>query len=257
MSRLALLRGSRLASQKHVPYGNKGSLNIALSSIVAQSLLHKRCSSSSGTSTVEETTQTTSTSEDDKSRDKNKRSLPRKVEKDTKETSSLPPDLNILWSLDSPSRASASLPPKDLLDEALDNLLVCLHPQLQRQAQSATHLGPPVEPSLALYCPIEGGDYVLDETVRELGRLTGADVLVLDALQLVGGQWGIFGKGEPFRVSEIIYISNLFQLILWTYPSIPSTFIVHFNAHPPASMRTKKRTRRRLKCRSISHNRIQ
>ena len=52
-----------------------------------------------------------------------------------------------------------------------------------------------VEPALALYCPIEGGDYVLDETVREMARRTGADVVVLDAVQLAAGECGHFGKG--------------------------------------------------------------
>jgi hypothetical protein len=47
-----------------------------------------------------------------------------------------------------------------------------------------------------LYCPIEGGEYVIDETVRELARRTGSEVVVLDAVQLAAGEWGHFGKGK-------------------------------------------------------------
>jgi len=43
---------------------------------------------------------------------------------------------------------------------------------------------------------VEGGEYVLDETVRELARRTGAEVLVIDAVQLAAGEWDHFGKGK-------------------------------------------------------------
>ena len=43
---------------------------------------------------------------------------------------------------------------------------------------------------------MEGGEYVLDETVRELAWRTGAEVLVIDAVQLAAGEWGHFGKGK-------------------------------------------------------------
>ena len=52
-----------------------------------------------------------------------------------------------------------------------------------------------VEPTLALYCPIEGGDYVVDETVKELARSVGGDVVVLDCVQLAAGSVGRFGPG--------------------------------------------------------------
>ena len=38
---------------------------------------------------------------------------------------------------------------------------------------------------LALYCPVKGGRCVVGETVRELARRVGADVVVLDCVQLV------------------------------------------------------------------------
>ncbi|KAL0570823.1 hypothetical protein V5O48_011138 [Marasmius crinis-equi] len=109
----------------------------------------------------------------------------------------LPEELDVLWTptLDvGESSDSTSLPPEDILEEALHNLHVALHPQTQNHAVFASPLGgPPIEPSLGLYCPIEGGEYVIDATVKELARRTGAEVLVLDAVQLAAGEWGSFG----------------------------------------------------------------
>ncbi|KAA1474931.1 AAA-domain-containing protein [Dentipellis sp. KUC8613] len=107
----------------------------------------------------------------------------------------LPDGLRILWtseSIDPPSDPSA-LPPTEIFDEVLNNLYVTLHPQTQNRAAYTTPSGPPVEPTLALYCPIEGGDYIIDATVRELARQTGSDVVVLDAVHLAAGEWGQFG----------------------------------------------------------------
>ena len=36
---------------------------------------------------------------------------------------------------------------------------------------------------------------MIDATVRELAKRTGAEVLVLDAVQLAAGEWGEFGPG--------------------------------------------------------------
>ncbi|PSR74167.1 hypothetical protein PHLCEN_2v10123 [Hermanssonia centrifuga] len=74
------------------------------------------------------------------------------------------------------------------------NLHITLHPFSQHKAAYASPAGPPVEPTLALYCPIEGGDYIIDETIRELGRQAGAEVVVLDSVQLAAGECGHFGK---------------------------------------------------------------
>jgi hypothetical protein len=113
----------------------------------------------------------------------------------------LPDDLRILWTpeqdLASPPPHASALPPPELLEDALSNLQVTLHPQTQHRATYSTHFGSPVEPTLGLYCPIEGGEYVIDATVRELALRTGADVVVLDAVQLAAGEWGHFGKGSP------------------------------------------------------------
>ncbi|KAJ7273650.1 hypothetical protein B0H12DRAFT_1285592 [Mycena haematopus] len=104
--------------------------------------------------------------------------------------------LEILWQPEfdpEPSNQTA-LPPPEIFDEVLHNLHVTLHPQTQYRATYLPPLGALVEPTLALYCPIEGGDYVIDATVRELARRTNAEVLVLDAAHLAAGEWGAFGK---------------------------------------------------------------
>ncbi|KAG9226382.1 hypothetical protein CCMSSC00406_0003261 [Pleurotus cornucopiae] len=119
------------------------------------------------------------------------------VSKDA-ETLQLPEDLDILWAPESepPERATSDLsvlPPDDIFDDALHNLHIALHPQTQHKATYATGSAA-TEPTLALCCPIEGGEYIIDATVRELGRRTGAEVIELDAVQLAAGEWGHFGK---------------------------------------------------------------
>lgn len=111
------------------------------------------------------------------------------------ENAALPPDLNILWSPDDAhTPLPSALPPPELFQEALNNLFITLHPQTQHRA-TYTQNGSPVEPTLALYCPIEGGEYIVDETVRELARRTRADIVVLDTIEIAAGEWGVFGKG--------------------------------------------------------------
>ncbi|EMD38415.1 hypothetical protein CERSUDRAFT_113573 [Gelatoporia subvermispora B] len=127
----------------------------------------------------------------------------------------LPAGLNVLWTpedMDSgaPAPSSHSLPPPEILDEILHNLHITLHPQTQHRATFATQAGPLVEPTFALYCPIEGGEHYIDEVVRELSRRAGADVVVLDAVQLAAGECGHFGKAaaalqlpyNPLQVSS-------------------------------------------------------
>ncbi|CDO71236.1 hypothetical protein BN946_scf184863.g32 [Trametes cinnabarina] len=113
----------------------------------------------------------------------------------------LPPDLNILWTpedgadgSDPPNAQNTTLPPPEIFNEVLHNLHIVLHPQTQHRATYSTNGSSLVEPTLALYCPIEGGDYILDATVREMARQTGADVVVLDAVHLAAGECGHFGK---------------------------------------------------------------
>ncbi|KLO12599.1 AAA-domain-containing protein [Schizopora paradoxa] len=112
----------------------------------------------------------------------------------------LPPGLNILWTPDSnePSTSSysseACSPARELFEHVLSNFLITMLPQTQHRAAYATSSGSLVEPTHALHCPIEGGDYIIDETVRELARGVDAEVITLDAAQLAAGEWGAFGK---------------------------------------------------------------
>jgi hypothetical protein len=127
--------------------------------------------------------------------------------KDT-ELIELPEDLDIFWlpeeavSVDAPP--NPDLPPPEIFEEALNKLLITLHPQVQHRATYPPGSDPPVEPTLGLYCPIEGGEYIIDATVRELARTTGAEVLVLDSVQLAAGEWGQFGKGTNTTFSDTI-----------------------------------------------------
>ncbi|KAF9780481.1 AAA-domain-containing protein [Thelephora terrestris] len=116
--------------------------------------------------------------------------------------SQLPASLEILWSPESNPRTStasdpqnANLPPSEIFEDVLDNLHVTFHPKTQHRATyTPQEGGSTVEPTLALYCPIEGGDYVIDETVKELAKRVGADVVVLDCVQLAAGSAGQFGQ---------------------------------------------------------------
>ena len=121
-----------------------------------------------------------------------------------------------------PSDASA-LPPPHIFDEVLNNFLITLHPQTQNRATYATAQGPAVEPTLALYCPIEGGDYIIDATVKELARRTGAELLVIDGVQLAAGEWGEFGKGTRryvFCTEKVFTTSSSCQHDSITFKSV-------------------------------------
>jgi hypothetical protein len=114
----------------------------------------------------------------------------------------LPAGLDVLWAPETDNldaNSSHSLPPPEIFEEALNNLHITLHPQTQHRACYPSASSSPIEPTLALYCPIEGGEYIIDETVRELARRTRSEVVVLDAVQLAAGEWGHFGKGESFK----------------------------------------------------------
>jgi hypothetical protein len=121
----------------------------------------------------------------------------------------LPDEIDILWLPNESDVASlsekAAVPPPEILQEALDSLLITLHPKIQHRAvHPSGSSSRTVEPTLGLYCPYEGGDYVVDATVRELASQTGSEVLVLDAVQLAAGEWGAFGKGILF-ISQFKY----------------------------------------------------
>lgn len=90
----------------------------------------------------------------------------------------------------------AGLPEPWLLQDAYEALLLALHPQTQHRATYSTGNGLSAEPALGFYCPIEGGDYVIDATVRNLAQRAKADVVVIDAVELSAGEHGMYGKGE-------------------------------------------------------------
>ena len=104
---------------------------------------------------------------------------------------------DFFWPYQSLSESEPStLPPPEVFEEVLNNVHISLHPQTQHKAAFSTPSGPPIEPTVALYCPIEGGNYIIDDTVRELARRTGSDVVVLDSVHMAAGEWGHFGQGE-------------------------------------------------------------
>jgi hypothetical protein len=123
---------------------------------------------------------------------------------------------DFFWSYQSLSESEPSiLPPPEGFEEVLNNVHISLHPQTQHKATFSTPSGPPIEPTVALYCPIEGGDYIIDETVRELARRTGSDVVVLDSVHMAAGEWGHFGQGElrpPFRKQVFPALINVASL---------------------------------------------
>lgn len=166
--------------------------------------------------------------------------------KDSDDRPQLPPGLDILWVPDSPQN-STTLPPPELFEDALTNLHIALHPQTQHRAAYSSPAGPPVEPTLALYCPVEGGEYVLDETVRELARRTGAEVLVIDSVHLAAGEWGHFGKGAVISTicSVCALTSPLQQPMPSSYPETRCTTILHHHHLPlavfPPSPRERKK----------------
>ncbi|TFK76524.1 AAA-domain-containing protein, partial [Pluteus cervinus] len=133
----------------------------------------------------------------------------------------LPEGLDVLWDPDQPSPSLLSmagdteLPPPQILQEALNNLHLTLHPHTQHRATYPGSSDSLVEPTLALYCPIEGGEYVIDATVWEMARKTGSEVVVIDAAHLAAGEWGHFGQA-----------ASSIQL-----PRNP----LHFHANPSAS----------------------
>ncbi|KAG8707224.1 hypothetical protein FRC08_000629 [Ceratobasidium sp. 394] len=107
-----------------------------------------------------------------------------------------------MWNLDTlPATDSGALPPPRHFDDILSDLRITFLPKTQRKAVHVADGIRVVEPTLALYCPIEGGEYVIDLTVKELAQKAGAEVQVVDMAQVAAGQWGSFGKvASGFRL---------------------------------------------------------
>ncbi|KAG9078785.1 hypothetical protein FS749_009149 [Ceratobasidium sp. UAMH 11750] len=110
--------------------------------------------------------------------------------------------MNSMWNLDTlPGTDSGALPPPRHFDDMLADLRITFLPKTQRKAVHVADGVRVVEPTLALYCPIEGGEYVIDLTVKELAQKAGAEVQVVDMAQVAAGEWGSFGKvASGFRL---------------------------------------------------------
>ncbi len=53
------------------------------------------------------------------------------------------------------------------------------------------------DPTVALVCPLEGGEYVVREALDKAAGLLSADVVRIDAIEALGmRQYGLLGEGE-------------------------------------------------------------
>ncbi|EMD31582.1 hypothetical protein CERSUDRAFT_78034 [Gelatoporia subvermispora B] len=93
------------------------------------------------------------------------------------------------------SHSGSALPPPQVFEGILHNLRITLRQQTQYRATFAPSDGDVVEPTVALYCPIEGGTVYIDEAVQELSRLVDADLVTVDAAQLVAEECEQFVEG--------------------------------------------------------------
>ena len=173
----------------------------------------------------------------------------------------LPPELNILWTPDTmPEVSPSALPPPEIFEEALTDLLITLHPQTQHRSayassslssSSSSGVSGTVEPTLGLYCPFEGGDYIVDETVRELARRTDSDVIVLDAVHLAAGKAGCFGKGSLFfshSLKRILLIHIMpYSCVCSAATSKPLTFPCAISTATTDSFKAECEARRRAR----------
>jgi hypothetical protein len=54
---------------------------------------------------------------------------------------------------------------------------------------------------LAVVCPIEGGEYIVRETIEKAASLVNADVVRIEAIECLGlRQFGGLGKGESLVI---------------------------------------------------------
>ena len=91
---------------------------------------------------------------------------------------------SITWTPEQDS-SDAHLPPPYILDDIHAKLTVLFHPH----AQSS-------DPTLALFCPIEAGEWIVDETLQELARRSDLEIITIDAAHLAAGSAGDFGQGR-------------------------------------------------------------
>ncbi|CAE6460408.1 unnamed protein product [Rhizoctonia solani] len=89
----------------------------------------------------------------------------------------------------------SSLPPTSLIDDAYTQLSLILN-------SSAAQCDPPEsngldERTVILYCPIEGGESVVDATIQELSRKANATVETLDLVRIISELPGSFWRDAP------------------------------------------------------------
>ena len=77
-----------------------------------------------------------------------------------------------------------------------------------------------VKPTLAWYRPVEGGDYVVAGTVKELVRRVAVDVVVPCCVHLAVGSVGRFGLGASF-LSARTFTDYLCATQPQVYPNCP------------------------------------
>ncbi|KAG8699758.1 hypothetical protein FRC11_013489, partial [Ceratobasidium sp. 423] len=83
----------------------------------------------------------------------------------------------------------SNLPLASLLDDAQALLSYILNSSVAQFETAEPKWGTEAnESSLILYCPIEGGEAVIDVTVHELARRVNAIVKTIDIVQLINGQ---------------------------------------------------------------------
>jgi hypothetical protein len=94
---------------------------------------------------------------------------------------------------------------------ALRNLLLTsFSPALQKGS---------VDPTLAIFCPLEGGEHVIRDALSNAAGLVGADVVRLEAVECLGlRQFGGLGEGEKMKGrirSDVDSLADDATLISW------------------------------------------
>jgi hypothetical protein len=97
-------------------------------------------------------------------------------------------------------RGKAPLSDYDFPDEIIDEVRSAVAYAFSNASQTARADGGNLKvglpnPNISLYCPHEASHDVIDSMVDLIALERGADVLVLDSLELALGKDGVFGEG--------------------------------------------------------------
>ncbi|CAE7145173.1 unnamed protein product [Rhizoctonia solani] len=96
-----------------------------------------------------------------------------------------------------PNVGHSNLPPDSLIGDAHTRLSLIFQSYASPRMNEAKCRNDANDPSLLLYCPIEGGEGVIDATVKELALRTCASVKTIDILQLIREQPRSFWNDPP------------------------------------------------------------